>query len=185
MDNPTLILQTVDRYLNHAVRLVLYGRAALWLGFDSAPPEASKTQDVDAIISVAQSEELTADLQFWDAIEAANAELAEQGLYMTHLFNEREIFLRRSWKENVVAVSRPALRWFQPFRPATIDLVLTKMMRGNDPQDMADAKFMIEHDRITKSQLNDAFTQMNPVDLVELRDSFKRAQPIVLSFARD
>lgn len=185
MDNPTLILQTVDRHLNHAVRLVLYGRAALWLGFDSAPPEASKTQDVDAIISVAQSEELTADLQFWDAMEAANAELAEQGLYMTHLFHEREIFLRQNWQENVVAVSRPVLRWLQPFRPAAIDLVLTKMMRGDDPQDMADAKFMIEHDRITKAQLNEAFTQMNPIELVELRDSFKRAQPIVLGFARD
>ncbi len=185
MDNPTFILQTVDRHLNHAVRLVLYGRAALWLGFDSAPPEASKTQDVDAIISVAQSEELTADLQFWDAMEAANAELAEQGLYMTHLFHEREIFLRRNWQENVVAVSRPALRWLQPFRPATIDLVLTKMMRGNDPQDMDDAKFMIEHDRITMAQLNEAFGQMNPIELVELHDSFKRAQPIVLGFARD
>lgn len=185
MDNPTLILQTVDRHLNHPVRLVLYGRAALWLGFESAPPEASKTQDVDAIISVAQSEVLTADLQFWDAMEAANAELAERGLYMTHLFHEREIFLRRSWQENVVAVSRPALRWLQPFRPTTIDLVLTKMMRGNDPQDMDDAKFMIEHDRITKTQLNEAFTQMNSIELVELRDSFKRAQPIVLGFAGD
>jgi len=184
MDNPTLILQTVDRHLNHAVRLVLYGRAALWLGFDSAPPEASKTQDVDAIISVAQSEELTADLQFWDAMEAANAELAEQGLYMTHLFNEREIFLRRSWQENVVSISRPALQWLRPFRPATIDLVLTKMMRGPDPQDMADARFMIEHDGITREDLQSAFDQMNPIALFELREAFARAKPLVLAMAR-
>ena len=185
MDNPTLILQTVDRHLDHPVSLVLYGRAALSLGFDAAPPETAKTLDVDAIISAAQSEELAADPQFWDAMEAANAELAERGLYMTHLFNEREIFLRRDWQHHIVPVSRPVLRWLKLSRPAALDFVLTKMMRGNDPQDMADAKFMITHDRITKAQLNEAFTQMNPIELVELRDSFKRAQPTVLGFACD
>ena len=183
MDNPSLILQTVDRHLNHPVQLVLYGRAALWLGFDSAPPEAAKTQDVDAIISIAQSDELAADPQFWDAVEAANAELAGQGLYMTHLFSERDVFLRRHWRQNIVAISRPSLRWLTLARPATLDLVLTKMMRGNDPQDMADAKFMIEHDKISKKQLEAAFVEMNPVELVELRDAFLRARPIVIGFA--
>lgn len=183
MDNPSLILQTVDGLLDHPVHLVLYGRAALWLGFDSAPPEAAKTQDVDAIISVAQSEQLAADPQFWDAVEAANARLAEQGLYMTHLFSEQDVFLRRGWREQVVPITRLSLRHLKLFRPSTIDLVLTKMMRGNDPQDMADAKFMIEHDKITRTQLEGAFTEMNPVELVELRDAFAKAKPTVLGFA--
>ncbi len=185
MDNPTLILQSVDRHLDHAVSLVIYGRAALCLGFETAPPETAKTMDVDAIISARQSEELAADPQFWDAMETANAELAERGLYMTHLFNEREIFLRHDWQRHVVPVSRPVLQRVKLFRPATVDFVLSKMMRGNDPQDMTDAKFLIEHDRITKAQLEQAFTQMNPVELVELRDSFQRARPIVLDFACD
>ena len=33
---------------------------------------------------------------------------------------------------------------------AAIDFVLTKMMRGNDEQDMADAEFLVRHDRITE-----------------------------------
>lgn len=162
----------------------MYGRSALCLGFNNSPAEAADTQDVDAIISFTQSQELESDLDFWDAIEAANAELAAKGLYITHLFREQEIFLRKDWERNIVPVNRPPLVWLQLFRPATIDLVLTKMMRGNDPQDMADAKFMIQHDGISKAELLLAFDQMKPIELVELRDAFKRARPLVLEMAK-
>jgi hypothetical protein len=183
MDNPSLILQTVDKHLDHEVRLVIYGRAAVWLGFDSPPPEAARTQDVDAIISTVQESELEADATFWDAIEAANAELAARGLYITHLFNEREIFLRHEWLKSIVPITRLNLRHLKLVRPATIDLVLTKMMRGSDPQDMADAGFMIRHDRITEAQLLEAFSHMKPIELVELRDAFDKAKPIVRKVA--
>lgn len=184
MDNPTLILQTLDKHLSHEVRMVVYGRAALWLGFDESPPEAARTQDVDAIISTAQELELQSDAGFWDAIEAANLELAGRGLYITRLFSEREIFLRYDWLNHVVPITRLSLTYLKLFRPATTDLVLSKMMRGSDPQDMADAEFMIRHDRITEAQLLEAFTQMKPVELVELRDAFAKARPIALSVAR-
>jgi hypothetical protein len=184
MDNPSLILRTVDGRLDHEVLLILYGRSAVCLGFNNPPPEAAKTQDVDAIISFAQSKQLESDPAFWDAIEGANAELAAQGLYITHLFSEKGIFLRRDWHQHIVPVVRPALRWLRLFRPATVDLVLTKMMRGNDPQDMADAEFMICHDHITEAQLVEAFSQMQPFELVEMRDAFERAKPIVLKLAR-
>jgi len=179
MDNPSLILQSLDRHLDHEVRLVIYGRAALWLGFEGPPPEAARTQDVDAIVSLSQESELEADGQFWEAVEAANAELAARGLYLTHLFSEREIFLRQHWANHVVPVERPVLQKLRLYRPSTIDLVLSKMMRGADPQDMADAEFMIRHDRITESQLLEAFSQMKPVELVELRDAFAKAKPFV------
>jgi hypothetical protein len=65
-----------------------------------------------------------------------------------------------------------------------VDLVLTKMMRGNDEQDMADAEFMIRHDRITEGQLMEAFSQMKPFSLVELREAFAHAKPVVLDLAR-
>src|ERR1044071_7116200 len=123
MDNPSLILRAVDRRLDHEVRLVLCGRSAVCLGFDDSPPEAAKTQDVDAIISFAQSLELESDPGFWDAIEGANAELAARGLYITHLFREAEVFLRRDWVKDLVPVSRPPLRWLRLFRPATVDLI--------------------------------------------------------------
>lgn len=185
MDNPSLILQTVDKHLDHEVRLVIYGRAAVWLGFDGSPPEAARTQDVDAIISTVQERELESDQRFWDAIEAANVELAARGLYNTHLFNEREVFLRRDWLKSIVPITRLNLRQLKLFQPATIDLVLSKMMRGSDPQDMADAEFMIRHDRITEPQLLEAFAQMKPIELVELRDAFAKAKPIVLKVASE
>jgi hypothetical protein len=140
---------------------------------------------VDAIISTIQEKELAADGKFWDAIEAANAELAARGLYLTHLFSEREIFLRHDWLNQIIPVTRLSLQHLKLFRPATVDLVLAKMMRGGDPQDMADAEFMIRHDRVTEAQLRTALTEMKPIELVELMDAFAKAKPAVLKFARE
>jgi hypothetical protein len=184
MDNPSLILSALDRRLDHDVRLVLYGRSAVCLGFNNPPPETANSQDVDAIISSAQSRQLEHDPGFWDAIEGANAELAARGLYITHLFSEAEIFLRRDWLAHLVPIDRLSLRHLFLSRPATVDLVLSKMMRGNDPQDMADAAFMIRHDRITAAELEEAFCQMKPIELSELRDAFAKAKPLVLQFTQ-
>ena len=110
---------------------------------------------------------------------------AERGIaYVTHLFSEREMFLRRDWLDQILAVTRLQLRHLELFRPATIDLVLSKMMRGSDPQDTADAEFMIHDDGIGEAQLLEAFAQMKPIELVELREAFAKARPIVLKFAR-
>lgn len=49
---------------------------------------------------------------------------------------------------------------------------------------MADAGFMILHDRISEAQLTEALGQMKPIELVELCDAFARARPIVLNLAR-
>jgi hypothetical protein len=102
----------------------------------------------------------------------------------THLFSERDIFLRRQWQQGLVAVTRPVLRWLRLFRPATIDLVLTKMMRGNDPQDMADAEFLVRRDHISEAQILEALSQLQPIGLVELRETLAAATPIVLAMAR-
>jgi hypothetical protein len=185
MDNPSLILETLDKHLDHEVQLVLYGRAALWLGFNEPPPDTARTLDVDAIISTAQEIELSTDSRFWDAIESSNTELAARGLYLTHLFSEREIFLRQQWQQVLVTLTRPALRWLRLFRLATLDLVLTKMMRGDDPQDMADAEFLIRHDHISEAQLLEGFAQMKAIKLSELREAFAKAKPIVLRFASE
>ncbi len=97
MNNPLFILQTLDRHLDHPVELTLYGRAALALGFPAHEPRHETTQDVDAIIPLAQLDPLRADEQFWDARDATNAELAERGLYLTHLFTEADVFLLPDW----------------------------------------------------------------------------------------
>ena len=181
--HPERLLRALDEGLDHPFRLILYGRSAIWLGFDNPPAAAATTQDVDAIIPDDQVQALADDLRFWDARDAVNERFQSEGLYITHLFPESEVFLRRDWIEHIVPLARPVLKHLVLFRPATIDLVLTKMMRGNDEQDMADAEFIIRHDRITGPQLIEAFSQMNPIALAELREAFERAKPIVLNLA--
>ena len=182
--NPERLLLALDEGLDHEVRLIIYGRSAIWLGFDGPPAAAATTQDVDAIIPSDQVQALADDARFWDARDAVNERFKSEGLYITHLFPEDGVFLRRDWITQIVPVSRLPLRQLQLYRPATVDLVLSKMMRGNDEQDMADAEFMIQHDRITEAQLLEAFGQMRPIELVELRDAFERARPLVLKMAQ-
>ena len=57
----------------------------------------------------------------------------------------------------MLPLSRPPTRWLRLFRPGTLDLILTKMMRGDDPQDMADIRFLMDYDRINSSELEQAF----------------------------
>jgi hypothetical protein len=182
--NAERILQAVDSHLDHEVSLVIYGRAAIALGFANPPSSVTRTLDVDAIIPVAQLDRFREDSNFWDAQEAANRALEQDGLYITHLFQADQIFLRRDWEAHLVPIERPATRWLRLFRPATLDLILTKMMRGDDAQDLADIAFLIRHDRITPEQIESALADAVIPDLTELRDAFERAKPLVRDLAR-
>lgn len=178
-DNPTEVLLALDRELDHEVSLVLYGRAALCLGFSDAPAEFGTTQDVDGIIRLSQLSVLMEDSGFWEAQERANRILEPKGLYITHLFSEDQVFLRPQWEEHLVPVLRPETRWLRLFRPHVVDLILTKMMRGNDPQDMEDVAFLVTKSRVSLAEMEVAFQQVRMPDLHELRDAFKRALPRV------
>lgn len=182
MNNPLLILQTLDRHLDHRIELTLYGRAALALGFPAHKPWHETTQDVDAIIPLAQLDALRADAQFWDARDATNAELAERGLYLTHLFTEAEVFLLPDWLHRRVPIA-VAFTHLKLLRPATIDLVLTKMMRGADPEDLADLEFLLGCEPKSEAQLREAIARARLPDIQELRDAFQTAQPKVLALA--
>lgn len=184
-NNPSLLLTTLDGHLDHPVSLVLYGRACISLGFDGAPAVVDKTKDVDGILRLSQMDALVNDDGFWDAIDATNREMDPLGLYITHLFGEEQVMLRRQWEEHIVPVTRPPVKWLQLLRPATLDLVLTKMMRGNDQQDMEDAKFLIEHDHITKAQLKQAFAEVQGPPHETLWEAFEIAKPVVLAMAYD
>jgi hypothetical protein len=177
VDNASLILLTLDSRLRDPTRLILYGRAALQLGFDIPPVDAARSKDVDAIIPLSDLQAFSADASFWDAQEATNAELGPKGLYITHLFRADQVFLRRDWEQHLVLVMRPKTRWLHLFRP--------KMMRGDDEQDMADVAFLIRHDRITSAQIEQAFSEAVIPDLVELREAFDRAKPRVRQLAQE
>lgn len=179
MDNAELILTTLDRHLDHPVRLILYGRAALQLGFCEPPPEVAQSKDVDGIVAMSDLRGLIEDAGFWDAVAETNSDLENRELYLTHLFQADQVFLRRQWESDLLAVKRPPLRWLRLFRPATVDLILTKMMRGDDPQDMADIEFMVRHDRIASEAIESAFHDVLIPDIPELHDAFERAKPRV------
>ena len=183
MINAERILLTLDRHLDHEVALVVYGRAAISLGFENPPAAVKQTLDVDAIIPMSRVAALQADERFWDAQEATNRELEAVGLYITHLFEARHVFLRPDWEQHLVPVTRPLSRWLRLFRPATLDLILTKMMRGDDPQDMTDIVFLLGQEGITPAQVEAAMAEVVIPDLAELRDAFERAKPRVRELA--
>lgn len=184
MTNAERILLVLDHHLDHEVPLVLYGRAAIATGFDGAPEAVSRTLDVDVIIPVSRLTAFQEDGRFWDAQEATNRELEKDGLYITHLFQADQVFLRRDWEQHLVPITRPPTRWLRLLRPATLDLILTKMMRGDDAQDMEDIAFLIRHDRVTPQQIEDALRDVVIPDLAELREAFERARPRVREMAR-
>lgn len=184
MINAERILRALDSRLDHEVALVVYGRAAIALGFDNPPEAVTKTLDVDVIIPLSQVARFRTDAKFWDAQEGTNRELEKDGLYITHLFEADQVFLRRDWEQHLLPIPRPPTRWLRLFRPATLDLILTKMMRGDDPQDLADVAFMIRHDGITAAQIESAFADAVIPGLVELKDAFERAKPRVRELVR-
>lgn len=118
-------------------------------------------------------------------MERTNQLLEPRGLYITHLFPEDLVFLRPDWHEHILPVLRPPTRHLKLFRPHTIDLILTKMMRGDDPQDMADVEFLVRHDGITREQMEPAFANVRMPDVVELHDAFARALPLVRAILDD
>ena len=186
MNNPLRILQAVDVKLDQPIEFFLFGRAALVLGFADPPAETAATQDVDGIIPRDLLAGLQANERWWTALKAANDELEAEGLYLTHLFDEEQIILRGNWREQVVNVACEGLRFLTLRRPATIDLILTKMMRGPDPEDMQDVRFYLQRDpTIGITELQTAFAVARGPDVPEIWQLFAAAKPVVLSMAQE
>lgn len=178
-NNPSKLLRTLDEFLDHPVSLVLYGRASLALGFDRVPGEIGATKDVDVIVREIELAAFEDDEGFWAARDAVNDRYEGEGLYITHIFTEHQVFLRPDWEAHIVPVVRPETRWLKLFRPHTVDLILTKMMRGDDELDLEDIAFMVRHDGITREEMEPAFANVRMPDVVELHDAFARALPLV------
>lgn len=182
-DNPSHILRLLDAKLDHSVELTLIGRSALWLGFDDPPAHFGSTLDVDGVVPTTQSAAFDADLGFWDALQAVNQELVDEGLYLTHIFEEAQIILTRDWLQNRVKVLRPDLQSLTVYRPSALDLILTKMMRGGDPQDLEEISWLVRHEGLTASALSDAISRAVVPSDTEVRELFEKAKPLVLALA--
>lgn len=184
LSNPERLLLALDALLDHRVNLVLYGRSAVWLGFENPPPAVGATKDVDAIIRMSQLDELVNDEQFWDSRDAVNVQFKGEDMYITHLFQENQVFRRADWLDHLVPLPRPVTRHLELYRPATIDLILTKMMRGNDEWDMQDIEFMLHHDKVSLAVITQAMNEAVIPDEQEYRDAFEKARVRVLELAR-
>ncbi len=180
MNNPLEILSALDRHLAGPAELTLFGRSALALGYPNPPPEYGATLDVDGIIPLNAAEP---NESFWLAQQATNAELKKRGLYITHLFSELDIIVQPDWLGRRVPLQL-AFGKLRTFRPATVDLVLTKMARG-DRQDLGDIQFLLEREPLTPMVLRTAFPRARVPDVPEIRELFERAQPKVLALAGD
>lgn len=176
MNNPLEILKTLDQNLRQPTELTIFGRAALALGYPSPPLEYGATHDVDGIIPITIAEPSE---DFWNAQQATNEALKNSGLYITHLFSELDVILQPDWTSRRVPVPLNLIR-LEIFRPATIDLVLTKMARA-DEQDLADIAFLLKQERITSEMLRQAFHHARIPNVPEIRELFAKAQSKVLN----
>jgi hypothetical protein len=116
---------------------------------------------------------------FWQAVQKANAELESDGLYLTHLFREIDVILRPDWISRRVRLDL-GLPKLTVYRPAAIDLILTKMARG-DEDDLQDIKFLLRREPCPSDQLKVAFAQARVPDIPEIQELFMRSQPKVLA----
>ena len=64
-------------------------------------------------------------------------------------------------------------------------ILTTKMMRGDDAQDMEDIAFLVEHDEITLDQLEAALSEAVIPDLPELKDAFELVKPRVREIVKN
>lgn len=175
MTNAEIIATTLDGFLDHEVKLIIYGRAALALGFDNVPEAVGRSLDLDVILPFSEVARIEADDQFWAALHQLNKSLESRGLYLTHIFQEDQVFLRPDWEKHIKPVLRPSTHRLKLFRPDTVDLILTKMMRGEDAQDMEDVKFLVESEGLTLDTMEPAFASVRMPDVDELRETFQKA----------
>ena len=122
------------------------------------------------------------NLDFWEAQQHTNAELEPEGLYLTHLFRELEVILTPDWLRRRVRIPLE-LRHLVVFRPATLDLILTKMARG-DENDLGDIEFLLTREPLTADQLRAAFAHARLPDIPETQALFHAAQPKVLALVK-
>jgi hypothetical protein len=104
-----------------------------------------------------------------------NKSLESSGLYLTHIFHEDQVFLRPEWETHIRPVLRPGTHRLKLFRPDTVGLILTKMMGGDDAQDMEDIQFLVKSEGVTLDAMEPAFASVRIPDVEELRDSFQEA----------
>lgn len=189
MNAAQTIAETLDRHLTQPTEVVVFGAAALLLDRKFASRLAGRsTNDVDIIIPKDRELRVDADRTFWWAVEKTNQELEPKGLYITHIFPEREVALTPEWKEHTVPLHNEKLTKLSLLRPRMLDLVVSKMGRG-DVQDLVDVRSMLRlHRETTGRQITAAEIALaaGRAQVPEIyREIFPRACERIIAVARE
>jgi hypothetical protein len=91
-------------------------------------------------------------------------------LYVLHLFEEDQVILTSKWRDQRVRINGPWKK-LRVYRLGDVDLFLTKLMR-NDPQDIADAKFVIGRANWSQDTIARIISSARVPDIPEIREQF-------------
>lgn len=151
---PALILRTLDKHLTAQGRVRLFGGAALILGYGSQ----RQTEDADLLLDDAECRALIDNAGLGEAVEATNRELNPLGLYLTHIFGPEREILSAGWRERCRKVEIEGLTRLEVSALAAVDLVLTKLGRG-DEGDFYDIRFLLKTRRVDPQTLRAVLAQ--------------------------
>jgi hypothetical protein len=82
------------------------------------------------------------------------------------------VILRPQWLALIVPIPLSGFRFLKLFRPATEDLILTKMMRV-DPQDREDLRFLVSQAGLTRGAMDLLLSQARLPPVQEIEDAFR------------
>jgi len=93
------------------------------------------------------------------------------------------IILSNGWYEKI---ERLALRLKKVvlYRPSTLDLILSKTARADDPEDRADILELIRREKIDLSTIENAFEEARIPEIEDLQTQFEKAKAWIRSSYR-
>lgn len=146
---PTIrILTTFDRHLSGPSAVRLMGGAAMILAYG----RRRMTEDVDLLLRQEEAEYLAENCDLGPALEATNAELEPEGLYLTHIWGPEQQILTPRWAEDCRAVTVDGLVHLRVTALGPLDLLVSKLCRADDG-DLADLAWLIGRERLTRGQV--------------------------------
>lgn len=158
---PALILRTLDKHLTGQGLIRLFGGAALILAYG----RERQTEDADLLLDDAECRALIDGAGFAEAVEATNAELNPRGLYLTHIFGPEQEILAPNWQRRCGPVVLSGLSRLQVSALGPMDLILTKLGRG-DEGDFDDIRFLLETGQVERSSLREGLAQAMVPDIL-------------------
>ena len=150
---PALILRTLDKHLTGPGSILLFGGAAIVLGYR----RDRLTEDADLLLDDGECRTLIDESGFSEAVEATNAELGPQGLYLTYIFGPEQEILCPTWREQCRPIALSGVTKLSITVLGPIDLILTKLARC-DEGDLDDIRYLIATENLGAAELNRALT---------------------------